>query len=107
MREETEKAGVPLIFDEIVSGFRVARGGITERFGVKPDGVTLGKIIGGGFPVGAFLGPDKMMMSFGYTKAEFPVHRQGSDHAGWHVQRAPRDHGGRPRDPGRPDPHGL
>ena len=72
MREETEKAGVPLIFDEIVSGFRVARGGITERFGVKPDGVTLGKIIGGGFPVGAFLGPDKMMMSFGYAKAEFP-----------------------------------
>jgi glutamate-1-semialdehyde 2,1-aminomutase len=73
VREETEKAGVPLIMDEVVSGFRLARGGISEIMGIKPDGVTLGKIIGGGFPAGAFLGPERLMKEYEYTKAEFPL----------------------------------
>lgn len=72
LREETEKAGVPFIVDEVVTGFRLARGGISEVMGVKPDGVTLGKIIGGGFPVGAFLATDSLMKEFQYTKVDFP-----------------------------------
>jgi glutamate-1-semialdehyde 2,1-aminomutase len=72
VREETEKAGVPLIMDEVVTGFRNGRGGISEMMGIKPDGVALGKIIGGGFPVGAFLGTEKLMREYEYTKAEFP-----------------------------------
>lgn len=72
VREETEKAGVPFIIDEVVTGFRVARGGISEIMGVKPDGVTLGKIIGGGFPAGAFLATDRLMKEYQYTKADFP-----------------------------------
>jgi glutamate-1-semialdehyde 2,1-aminomutase len=72
VREETEKSGVAMIIDEVVTGFRVARGGISQRLGVEPDGVALGKIIGGGFPVGAFLGEEKLMRSFEYSKAEFP-----------------------------------
>lgn len=50
-----------LIFDEVITGFRVARGGAQERFGVMPDLTTLGKIIGGGFPVGAFGGKREIM----------------------------------------------
>ena len=73
VREETERHGVPLIFDEVVTGFRLARGGISERFQVKPDLVILGKIIGGGFPVGAFLGPEEIMSAYGYPDAEFPL----------------------------------
>ena len=72
VREETEKAGVALLMDEVVTGFRVARGGVSEVMGIKPDGVALGKIIGGGFPVGAFLGSELLMNQYEYTKAEFP-----------------------------------
>ncbi len=72
VREETEKAGVPLILDEVVTGFRISRGGISEVMGVKPDGVALGKIIGGGFPVGAFLATEALMREYEYTKTEFP-----------------------------------
>lgn len=50
-----------LIFDEVITGFRVALGGATARFGVTPDLVTLGKIIGGGFPVGAYGGGREIM----------------------------------------------
>lgn len=72
VREETEKAGVPFIMDEVVTGFRIGRGGISEMMGVKPDGVTLGKVIGGGFPVGAFAGSGRLMKEYEYTKVEFP-----------------------------------
>ena len=48
-----EQYGTLLIFDEVMTGFRLARGGAQERFGVTPDLTTLGKIIGGGLPVGA------------------------------------------------------
>jgi len=53
--------GALVIFDEVISGFRVALGGMAERLGVKPDLVTYGKVIGGGFPVGAFGGRRDLM----------------------------------------------
>ncbi len=53
--------GALLIFDEVMTGFRVARGGAQEREGVTPDLTTLGKVIGGGLPVGAFGGPQEIM----------------------------------------------
>ncbi|MGI9188547.1 MAG: glutamate-1-semialdehyde 2,1-aminomutase [Longimicrobiaceae bacterium] len=61
LREVTEKDGALLVFDEVMTGFRVARGGAQERFGVRPDLTTLGKIIGGGLPVGAFGGRREVM----------------------------------------------
>jgi glutamate-1-semialdehyde 2,1-aminomutase len=54
LREECTSNGALLIFDEVITGFRVARGGAQEIYGVKPDLTALGKIIGGGLPVGAF-----------------------------------------------------
>jgi glutamate-1-semialdehyde 2,1-aminomutase len=61
LRELTEKYGVVLIFDEVMTGFRVAPGGAQERYGVVPDLTTLGKIIGGGLPVGAYGGRREIM----------------------------------------------
>jgi glutamate-1-semialdehyde 2,1-aminomutase len=61
LREVTQQAGSLLIFDEVITGFRLAWGGAQERFGVTPDLTTLGKIIGGGFPVGAFGGRRDLM----------------------------------------------
>ena len=61
LRELCDAHGALLIFDEVISGFRVARGGMTERSGIVPDLVTVGKILGGGMPVGAFMGPAKIM----------------------------------------------
>ncbi|HTY95243.1 MAG TPA: glutamate-1-semialdehyde 2,1-aminomutase [Steroidobacteraceae bacterium] len=54
LREETRRHGSLLIFDEVISGFRVARGGAAQHYGITPDLATFGKIIGGGMPVGAF-----------------------------------------------------
>jgi glutamate-1-semialdehyde 2,1-aminomutase len=56
LRSETQKLGALLIFDEVISCFRVALGGAQERFNVLPDLTTLGKIVGGGMPVGALAG---------------------------------------------------
>ncbi len=61
LREETEKAGALLIFDEVMTGFRVSRGGAQALFGVTPDLTTLGKVIGGGMPVGAYGGKREVM----------------------------------------------
>ena len=61
LREETARAGALLIFDEVINGFRVARGGAAERLGITPDLATFGKVIGGGMPVGAFGGPRATM----------------------------------------------
>ncbi len=61
LRELTAKDGSVLIFDEVMTGFRVARGGAQARFNVTPDLTTLGKIIGGGLPVGAFGGSADIM----------------------------------------------
>lgn len=61
LREETSKCGALLIFDEVISGFRVAMGGAAEYFGVTPDLACYGKIIGGGFPAAAFGGRAEIM----------------------------------------------
>jgi len=61
LREETAKHGTVLIFDEVMSGFRVARGGAQEIYKIDPDLTTLGKVIGGGMPVGAYGGKKELM----------------------------------------------
>lgn len=61
LRDVCTKNGIVLIFDEVMTGFRVARGGVQERYGVTPDMTTLGKIIGGGLPVGAYGGKKEIM----------------------------------------------
>lgn len=61
LRNITAREGIVLIFDEVMSGFRVALGGAQERFGITPDMTTLGKIIGGGLPVGAYGGKREIM----------------------------------------------
>lgn len=61
LRDETRRAGALLIFDEVMTGFRVAYGGAQQRFGIRPDLTTLGKILGGGLPVGAYGGPAEIM----------------------------------------------
>lgn len=61
LRIITEREGTLLIFDEVMTGFRVAFGGASELYNIKPDLTTLGKIIGGGLPVGAYGGPAKLM----------------------------------------------
>jgi glutamate-1-semialdehyde 2,1-aminomutase len=61
LREETRRHGALLIFDEVISGFRLARGGAAERLGIVPDLATFGKVIGGGMPVGAFGGSRQVM----------------------------------------------
>jgi len=61
LREITERSGAVLIFDEVITGFRVAPGGAQELFGVLPDLTVLGKIIGGGLPVGAYGGRAALM----------------------------------------------
>lgn len=61
LRTLTRRHGCLLIFDEVMTGFRVGRGGAQERYGVVPDLTTLGKVIGGGLPVGAFGGAAALM----------------------------------------------
>jgi glutamate-1-semialdehyde 2,1-aminomutase len=61
LRDECDRHGALLIFDEVMTGFRVARGGAQELFGIRPDLTALGKVIGGGLPVGAFGGRAEIM----------------------------------------------
>ncbi|HET6649657.1 MAG TPA: glutamate-1-semialdehyde 2,1-aminomutase [Candidatus Limnocylindria bacterium] len=61
LRASTARHGTLLIFDEVITGFRVARGGAQQRYGVTPDLTVLGKIIGGGLPVGAYGGRADLM----------------------------------------------
>lgn len=68
LREEATKHGIVLIFDEIVTGFRFAYGGAQELYGVTPDLCTLGKIIGGGFPLAATVGKAEIMAHFDVGK---------------------------------------
>ena len=75
LREETARAGALLIFDEVMSGFRVARGGAQERYGIVPDLTCLGKVIGGGVPVGAYGGRDEIM---GRIAPEGPIYQAGT-----------------------------
>jgi len=64
LREETARHAIPLIFDEVVTGFRFAYGGSQEFYGVTPDVCTLGKVIGGGFPLAAIAGSAEIMAHF-------------------------------------------
>ncbi len=61
LREETKKAGALLIFDEVITGLRVSLGGAQKLFGITPDITCMGKIIGGGLPVGAYGGSKEVM----------------------------------------------
>ncbi len=61
LRDLTARHGSVLIFDEVMTGFRVARGGVQERTGITPDLTAMGKVIGGGLPVGAFGGKAEIM----------------------------------------------
>ena len=61
LRDLTKRSGTVLIFDEVMTGFRVALGGAQQRYGIQPDITTLGKIIGGGLPVGAYGGRTEIM----------------------------------------------
>jgi glutamate-1-semialdehyde 2,1-aminomutase len=61
LRERADQSGAVLVFDEVISGFRVARGGAQEREGVLPDLTVLGKVIGGGLPAAAFAGRRELM----------------------------------------------
>lgn len=61
LRELTQEHGALLVFDEVMTGFRIAYGGVQEKFGITPDLTTLGKVIGGGLPVGAYGGRREIM----------------------------------------------
>ncbi len=74
-RELTQDSGALLIFDEVISGFRVGRGGAAAYYGIAPDLATFGKIIGGGLPVGAFGGTRKLMANMA---PEGPVYQAGT-----------------------------
>jgi glutamate-1-semialdehyde 2,1-aminomutase len=68
LRELTAKYGIPLIFDEVVTGFRLAYGGAQQFYGVVPDLCSLGKVIGGGFPLAAIAGKAEIMAHFDPAK---------------------------------------
>ncbi|HMB92477.1 MAG TPA: glutamate-1-semialdehyde 2,1-aminomutase [Rhodothermales bacterium] len=75
LRALCDEHDVVLVFDEVMTGFRVARGGAQERYGVLPDLTTLGKIIGGGLPVGAYGGRQDIM---DYVSPVGPVYQAGT-----------------------------
>jgi glutamate-1-semialdehyde 2,1-aminomutase len=75
LRALCDRAGALLIFDEVMTGFRVASGGAQQRLGVRPDLTTLGKIIGGGMPVGAYGGRADLMRMIA---PEGPVYQAGT-----------------------------
>ncbi len=75
LRELATTGGALLIFDEVMTGFRVARGGAQERFGVLPDLTALGKVLGGGLPVAAYGGPRDLMRR---VAPEGPVYQAGT-----------------------------
>lgn len=75
LREVCTESGAILIFDEVMTGFRVAKGGAQERFGITPDLTTLGKIVGGGMPAAAFGGRLDIMQSLA---PDGPVYQAGT-----------------------------
>jgi len=75
LRSETKKYGTVLIFDEVMTGFRVSHGGAQAYYGIKPDMTCLGKVIGGGMPVGAFGGTREIMSK---VSPEGPVYQAGT-----------------------------
>lgn len=75
LREITEKYGTVLIFDEVMTGFRLAKGGVQELEGITPDLTAMGKVIGGGLPVGAFGGKAEIM---DHLAPDGPVYQAGT-----------------------------
>ncbi len=75
LRKLTEKHGIVLIFDEVMTGFRVSFGGAQAHYGIKPDMTCLGKVIGGGLPVGAYGGKKEIMSMI---SPEGPVYQAGT-----------------------------
>jgi glutamate-1-semialdehyde 2,1-aminomutase len=75
LREACDRAGALLVFDEVITGFRVGRGGAQERFGVTPDLTTLGKVLGGGLPLAAFGGRADVMA---HLAPDGPVYQAGT-----------------------------
>ena len=75
LREETGTNGALLIFDEVMTGFRIARGGAQQLYGIRPDLTALGKVIGGGLPVGAFGGRADIMNCL---SPDGPVYQAGT-----------------------------
>jgi glutamate-1-semialdehyde 2,1-aminomutase len=75
LRKICDREGIVLIFDEVMTGFRLAKGGAQELFGVTPDMTTLGKIIGGGMPVGAYGGKKEIM---DFVSPSGPVYQAGT-----------------------------
>ena len=84
LRDQCTQHGIVLIFDEVMTGFRLAAGGVQERVGITPDLTALGKIIGGGLPVGAFGGKAEIMDSPGTTRPRLSSR---------HTERQPTGHG--------------
>jgi len=75
LRELCNEHGALLIFDEVITGFRVSRGGAQERYDVSPDLTVMGKVVGGGLPVGGFGGPAEIM---NHLAPEGPVYQAGT-----------------------------
>ena len=75
MRDITQRHGALLIFDEVMTGFRVAKGGVQQLYGISPDLTALGKVIGGGLPVGAFGGRAEIMNQLA---PDGPVYQAGT-----------------------------
>ena len=75
LRDQSRKNGIVLIFDEVMTGFRVSYGGAQAHYGIKPDMTCLGKVIGGGLPVGAYGGKKEIM---GMVSPEGPVYQAGT-----------------------------
>lgn len=75
LRKICDREGIVLIFDEVMTGFRLAKGGAQELFGIIPDMTTLGKIIGGGLPVGAYGGRKEIME---FVSPAGPVYQAGT-----------------------------
>ncbi|PIQ81920.1 MAG: glutamate-1-semialdehyde-2,1-aminomutase [Candidatus Omnitrophica bacterium CG11_big_fil_rev_8_21_14_0_20_64_10] len=75
LRELADRSGILLIFDEVITGFRVGYNGAQRRFGVRPDLTVLGKVIGGGFPIGAYGGPKRLMK---WVAPAGPVYQAGT-----------------------------
>src|SRR6185295_15655015 len=80
LRALTERHGIVLIFDEVIS-FRIGWGGAQERYGIRPDLTTLGKIIGGGLPVGAFGGRQDIMAAYDPRRAGARISHGGTFNA--------------------------
>ena len=92
LREACDRAGALLIFDEVITGFRLSYGGATEAFGVRPDLWCFGKVIGGGLPLAAFGGRRDVMEQLIHDFAVLTVTRYqplgvNRDSAGFPLQR--------------------